>query len=157
MAASERFDRAARRKVERAITEAEIGSRAEIRVHVEARFPGDGPLARARELFHALGMDRTREGTGVLLYVALADRRAAVWAGPGLVGASAPDFWARATALVADGFRAGDGAGGIAAALAAIGELARAAAPGDDAAGNELPDKVTFGALDVPRSDGGRR
>lgn len=115
-------------------------------MHIEARFPGDGPLTRARELFDELDMDETRDGTGVLLYVAVEDRRAAVWAGPGLVGASAPEFWKDAVAQVAAGYRDGDGVGGIVKALEVIGGLARRVAAGDDTAGNERPDRVTFGA-----------
>jgi len=134
-----------RQRVVAAIRRAEAGNRAEIAVHVEARYTGDGPLARARELFVELDLDRTRDGTGVLLYVAADDHRAAVWAGPGLVGASAPGFWQEAIAEVAAGYRAGDGAGGIVRALERIGALARQVAAGEDTAGNERPDRVTFG------------
>ncbi|MCC6624664.1 MAG: TPM domain-containing protein [Deltaproteobacteria bacterium] len=140
-----RFKGSDRRRIVEGIARAERGNRAEIAVHVEDRYPGDGPLARARELFDRLDMDRTRDGTGVLLYVAVEDHRAAVWAGPGLVGAAAPDFWQEAARRVAEGFKVGDGVGGIVAALDHIGELARRVAAGDDEAGNELPDRVTFG------------
>jgi len=137
--------RGERQRISAAIADAERGNRAEIAVHIEARYPGDGPLARARALFESLGLDKTRDGTGVLLYIATVDRKAAVWAGPGLDGASAPGFWQAATDRVAAGYRTGDAAGGIVAALATIGELARVAAAGDDTAGNELPDRVSFG------------
>jgi len=140
-----RMRRADRKRIVDAIGRAEAGNRAEIAVHVEHRYVGDGPLARAHALFDTLGMDRTRDGTGVLLYVAVDDHKAAVWAGPGLVGASEPGFWQAAVAEVAAGFKQGDGAGGIVRALAHIGELARRVAPGDDTAGNELANRVTFG------------
>ncbi|MFO0744315.1 MAG: TPM domain-containing protein [Myxococcota bacterium] len=140
-----RLSRADRRRLVAAIREAERGNRAEVGVHLEARYPGDGPLARARELFVRLELDRTRDGTGVLLYVAVEDRRAAVWAGPGLVGATAPDFWKDAVAEVAAGFRDGDGVGGLVRALALIGDRARTVAGGEDTAGNERPDRVSFG------------
>ena len=138
-----------RKRIIAAIGRAEEGNLAEIAVHIEARYPGDGPLARAHDLFDDLGMDRTRDGTGVLLYVATGDHRAAVWAGPGLVagdGAAASlDFWKDAVAHVADGYRRGDPAGGIVRALELIGDLARKVVPGHDSAGNELPNRVTFG------------
>lgn len=131
------------RRVVAAIEAAERGHRGEIGVHLEARYVGDGPLARAGELFRALGMDQTRDGTGVLLYVALADRRAAVWAGPGVYGATAPEFWKVATDRVAQGFADGRPADGLISALIAIGELLLTAAPGDDSAGDERPNRVT--------------
>ena len=126
-----------------AISAAERGNRGEVRVHVEARCPEQDALDRARELFHQLGMDRTRDDTGVLLYVAFEDRRAAVFAGSGIHGAAAKGFWQEVVDEIADGFRGGEPLDGFRAALEAIGSLLRQHASGDDAAGNELPNQVT--------------
>lgn len=125
-----------------AIAAAEVGHRGEIQVFLEGRFPGDGPVARARQVFFELGLDRTRDGTGVLLYAAIDDRRSAVWAGPGLYAATAPDFWHEVTRTMAEGFGGGDVAGGLERALAAVGRLLVRAAPGEDVHGNELKDQV---------------
>jgi len=146
------LSRAVERRLVAAIGAAERGHRGEIAVHVEARYPGDGPLARAAELFTALGLERTADGTGVLLYVALDDRKAAVFAGPGVVGAGAPGFWRGVSETVARGFAAGDPAAGFEEALALVGALLREAAPGEDVHGDELPDRVTQGT-----PSGGRR
>ena len=140
------LSRAAERRLVAAIGAAERGHRGEIGVHLESRYPGDGPLGRTAELFAALGLDRTADGTGVLLYVAVDDRKAAVFAGPGVHGAAAPEFWKAATDAVAGGFAAGDPVGGLGEALARIGELLRQAAPGEDVHGDELPNRVTYGA-----------
>lgn len=134
------------RRVVAAIGAAERGHRGEIAVHVEERYPGDGPLARAAELFTALGLERTAEGTGVLLYVALEDRKAAVFAGPGVHGAGAPGFWKGVTDAVARGFAGGDPAAGLEEALTEVGALLCEAAPGEDVHGDELPNRVTQGA-----------
>lgn len=134
--------RAEARQVKAAIAAAELGHRGEIQVLLEGRFPGDGPIARARQLFFELGLDKTREGTGVLLYAAVDDRRSAVWAGPGLYAAAAPDFWHEVTEHLAEGFRSGDVAGGLTRALSAVGRLLQQIAPGEDRNGNELPDVV---------------
>lgn len=135
--------RAEERRVVDAITAAERGHRGEIRVHLEARYPGDGPVARAAELFDELGMGATADGTGVLLYVAVDDRLAAVYAGPGVYGAAEPGFWRDVIHAVTDGFARGDRAGGLVAALERVGALLREAAPGEDTGGNELPDAVS--------------
>lgn len=138
------LSRAEERRVVDAIRAAERGNRGEVRVHLEARYAGDGPLERAAALFDALDMGATRDGTGVLLYAAVEDRKAAVWAGPGIHGATEPGFWqATVDEVVVAGFRAGDGASGLVRALERIGDLLRAHAPGEDTAGNELPDEVT--------------
>lgn len=132
-----------RRELQAGIAAAERGHRGEIRVHLESRYPGDGPLQRAEALFHELGLDRTRDGTGVLLYVAERDRKVAVFAGPGIYGARAPGFWKDVAVTVARGYAADDRLGGLLRAVEQIGEILRATVPGEDTAGNELPDQVT--------------
>jgi len=66
-----------------------------------------------------------------------------VFAGSGIYGAAASGFWHEVVEAVADGYRSGDGVGGLVRGLANIGDLLRAHAPGEDSAGNELPDAVT--------------
>jgi uncharacterized membrane protein len=67
-----------------AIRTAESRTSAEIRVHLERRVPRrlfrrpDDALARAQHVFRRLGMHRTAERHGVLIYVAVEDRRLAV-------------------------------------------------------------------------------
>jgi uncharacterized membrane protein len=138
----DRLSSAEERRLVEAIARAEVGHRGEIQVFLEARYPGEGPLGRAAALFDALGLTRTRDGTGVLLYVATEDRRVAVWAGPGIHGAAAPGFWSGVAAKVAAGFARGDRAGGIVEALGDLRELLLKAAPGEDRAGQELEDRV---------------
>ncbi|MCB9527165.1 MAG: TPM domain-containing protein [bacterium] len=131
------------RAVVAAITAAERGHPAEIRLHIERRCDGD-PLAQARRRFYELGMHRTRAGTGVLLYVALSARRAAVYAGPGVYPHIDPSAWQPIVDAVTAGYAQGTPAAGLCAALARVGELLRAAIPGDDPAGDELPDAVSY-------------
>ena len=126
-----------------AIRDAERGNRGEVRVHLEGSRWWQEPLERARQLFHKLGMDRTRDGTGVLLYVSVPDRKGAVYAGPGIHGAADAAFWQEVMDSVAAGFKAGTPTDGLVDAVGRIGDLLRASAPGDDSAGNELPDAVT--------------
>lgn len=125
-----------------AIAEAERGNRGEVVVHLERRCKSP-PLERAAALFGELGLEETRDGTGVLLYAAVQDRVTAVHAGPGIHGATAPDFWKKVADDVAAGFGKGDPVGGLVAALGALGELLRTHAPGEDTAGNEIADRVS--------------
>ncbi|MEM1414481.1 MAG: TPM domain-containing protein [Myxococcota bacterium] len=129
-----------------AIRDAERGHRGEIRVHVEARCKGDA-LARAAALFEELGMRGTAGDTAVLLYVALASRKVAVFAGEGIHGAGAEGFWDEVAGVVAEGFGKGAPVEGLTGAVARIGELLRTHAPGPDREGNELPDAVTGDAV----------
>ena len=81
-----------RTRITDAIRAAEQGHRGEIAVHIEPRSWGD-PLKRAAKLYRKLGVDRTREKTGVLLYLATSTRGAAVWAGEGITGGDDPETW----------------------------------------------------------------
>ena len=125
-----------------AIGRAERGNRGEVRVHLERRCKGE-PIDRVRELFGSMCAGETSGDTGVLLYVAVASRRAAIWAGRGIHAAAEPGFWQQAVEAVAEGYRSGDGARGIELALDEIGALLREHLPGADVAGNELADQVT--------------
>jgi uncharacterized membrane protein len=125
-----------------AIGKAERGNRGEVRLHLEDGCPGKA-LDRAREIFAGLKMHQTRDDTGVLLYVATGARKTAVFAGAGIHGQAEPDFWQAVADAVADGFRRDAPVEGLLTALERIGEILREHAPGDDEAGNELPNQVT--------------
>ena len=115
-----------------AIGAAEQGHRGEIRVHLEPRYPGDGPVARAAALFDALGMRKTAQDTGVLVYVAWRDQRAAVWAGAGVHDVAAPGLWQDTTDAVAAAGKAGRLAAGLCEVVAALGDTLRGLVPGAD-------------------------
>jgi uncharacterized membrane protein len=129
-------------RISDAIRDAEKGSAGEVRVHLEARCRGDA-LERARALFRALSMRDTRGDTGVLLYVATASHKAAVWAGAGVYPALDPKGWQGVIDTVTDAYRRDEGPAGLVTAIAQIGELLRAHVAGADPSGNELPDEVT--------------
>ncbi len=126
-----------------AITDAERGNRGEVRVHVEAESPYEDPMDRAEELFGELGMGETAADTGVLLYVATDDRECAVYAGEGIHAAKDPGFWQEVADGLALGYGRQDPIAGFEMALLRIGELLREAVPGEDTAGDELPNAVT--------------
>jgi uncharacterized membrane protein YgcG len=132
-------------RVVRAIANAERGNRGEVRVHLERRCPVKEPYARARELYRELGMHRTKDDTAVLLYVATDSRKAAVHCGAGVHPHADDTFWQSVTDAVAKGFSEHEPAAGLCAALNEIGEVLRRHVPGEDTAGNELPDAVTVG------------
>jgi uncharacterized membrane protein len=130
-------------EVARAVGEAEGRTSGEIRVHLDARCPGD-PLARAVELFERLGMTRTALRSGVLLYVAVEDRKLAVIGDAGVHQRVGPEYWDRLRAGLVAHFREGRPRDGLVAAVREVGEtLARhfPRAPDDR---NELSDEVSL-------------
>ena len=57
-----------------AILESEKNTSGEIRVHIETSTSMDHSI-RAQEVFHLLKMDNTKESNGVLIYVAVGDKK----------------------------------------------------------------------------------
>ncbi len=124
---------------------AERGHRGELRVHVEPRYPGDGPVERARALYHQLGVGQTQGDTGALLYVAWEDHKSAVWVGAGVDLRDRRAACQRVVDTVAFHARRGDAYAGLSSAIGQLGVLLSLGAPGEDTAGNELANDLSIG------------
>ena len=128
--------------VTRAIAEAESGTSAEIRVHLDHACPGDA-VARAIVVFERLGMHRTAERHGVLIYAAVKDRRLAVVGDEGIHARVGEAYWRRLVDGMMDHFRSERPRDGF---IHALSELAPVLSryfprrPGDT---NELSDEIS--------------
>jgi len=89
-----------------AIAGVERRAAAEVRVHLEQRVPGGDALRRAQAIFQRLGMDRTRRRNGVLVYLALADRKLAVIGDVGVHTRVGSAYWDRVRDLMVGHLRA---------------------------------------------------
>ncbi|PYN53283.1 MAG: hypothetical protein DMD92_20495 [Candidatus Rokuibacteriota bacterium] len=114
-----------------AIARAETRTSAEIRVHLERRVPRrllrrtPDPLTRARHVFVSLGMHRTAERHGVLIYLAVGDRKLAVAGDVGIHGRVGTRHWHDVRDRMVERLRGGAPREAIVAAIEAIGaELA---------------------------------
>ncbi len=98
--------------------------------------------ARAVALFKASTERRTHSRTGVLIYLSLAEHRAEIVADEAIVAKVAPEAWGAAMALLIDQLKAGKPGEGMAAAVAAIGEVLAGHFPrtGDDP--DEMPNRM---------------
>ena len=90
--------------VKDAIAIAEAGTSAEIRVHLERRC-GDDPMAQAVAAFERLGMHRTAERHGVLIYIAIEDRKLAVIGDQGIHERVGEAYWQGVVNAVITHFR----------------------------------------------------
>jgi putative membrane protein len=102
--------------------------------------------ARAHEAamreFLARGLTQTRERTGVLIYVALAERYAEVRADSGIAAKVDDEIWRKlVTQLIAD-IRADRLVSGLETAIGAVGQILAAHAPPRADDSDELPNKV---------------
>ena len=125
-----------------AIAKAEKLSSGEIRIHVTSHKPDDLE-ARAIRRFRMLGMDRTRERNGVLIYVATTARRFRILGDVAIHEKCGPEFWKEVAGAMEEHFRRGEFTEGVVRGIERVGEVLARHFPrrSDDA--NELPDQVT--------------
>lgn len=127
-----------------AIAGAEGRCSAEVRVFV-AHGPCADPMAAAAREFFRLGMHRTRERNGVLVFVAPRSRRFAILGDAGIHEKVGQASWDRIAAEMAERFRAGDITGAVEGAVRDAGKLLEAHFPRRPDDANELPDAIAGG------------
>ncbi len=101
--------------------------------------------ARAMRAFHEQGLHRTAEGTGVLVFASLFERRAVVLGDRGIHAKIGDAGWDRAVAALVAGVRKGDPGQGFVDAIALCGARLAEHFPRDPAARatpNELEDAI---------------
>ena len=126
-----------------AVEAAEARTAAEIRVHLDHRCPGD-PMARAVEIFERLGMHRTELRAGVLVFVAVADRKLAVIGDAGIHTRVGQAYWDRLVARIVDHLRDERPRDGLTDAVGEIGASLAAYFPRRPDDRNELSDRVSL-------------
>ena len=131
-------------RIEDAIRTAERRTSGEICVSVSSLFWGNVEKA-AKRAFDRLGMARTKQHNGVLLFVVPARRKFVILGDTGIHEKVGQQFWARIAAKVAGRFREGDFTGGLALAIEEVGEQLAVHFPYDKACDvNELSNEVSF-------------
>jgi len=129
--------------VSRAIALAEAETSGEIRVHLERRLGAGHPLERARRIFTELGMQRTRDRNGVLIYLALADRRLAIVGDEGIHARVGDSYWDRLRDLIVERLRAGHARAALVDAVTEVGVTLGTHFPRRPDDTNELSDQVS--------------
>ncbi|MBI3881612.1 MAG: TPM domain-containing protein [Verrucomicrobia bacterium] len=124
-----------------AIRDAERKTSGEIRVFISHKQTGDA-LAAAQTEFDRLGMARTQERNGVLLYVAPRVRKFAIIGDAGIHAKCGDDFWQQVADEMSSRFRAGEFTAGITHAIGKAGELLAQHFPRTDGDRNELSDDI---------------
>jgi len=128
-------------RIVQAIAAAEAKTSAEIRVHVTRRVPKDLE-ERALRRFHLLGMTKTAERNGVLVYIAPRAQKFRVLGDVAIHEKAGADFWTAVAAAMEDHFRKGEFTEGVVQAVGTVGERLAAHFPrrADDV--DELPNTI---------------
>lgn len=131
------------RRIVEAIRLQELGTSAEIKVHVEARCPAADPHTRAVELFEKLGLHRTEARNGVLIYAALHERRFTILGDAALDGAARGELFDEALRRMSIAFRRGAFGEGIVLAIGWLGEALARRFPGQPGNKDEIENEIS--------------
>lgn len=127
-----------------AILEAEKDTSGEIRVHIEAH-TRENHYERAKEIFHLLKMDNTKQGNGVLIYVAVHDRKFVVCGDKGINDVVPTGFWDSTKDIIETHFKKGQFKQGLVAGILEAGKELKVHFPWHANDTNELSNEVSKG------------
>lgn len=125
-----------------AILDSEKNTSGEIRVHIETSTSGDHYL-RAQEVFHLLKMDNTRESNGVLIYVAVDDKKFVICGDKGINKVVPKGFWDTTKDVIQNKFKEGKFKEGIINGILMAGNELQAHFPWKPNDTNELSNEVS--------------
>lgn len=126
------------------IQNAELNTSGEIRVHIENTCEGD-VMDRASYVFGKLKMQETRLRNGVMIYLAVRNRKFAIIGDAGINAVVGSDFWDKAKHTMLVHFRENRFAEGLIEAITMAGEQLKKHFPYKTDDVNELPDDISFG------------
>lgn len=126
-----------------AIRQAEKDTSGEIRIHFENHCKKE-VLDQAADVFAELKMHTTTERNGVLIYVALEDKKLAILGDAG-INAKVPDnFWDDVKSRMVELFKQGEIAEGVCQAAIEVGKHLKQFFPYQKDDVNELSDDISF-------------
>ena len=127
-----------------AIRMAEKNTSGEIRVHLEKTTPMDA-YDRAMEVFHELKMDETELQNGVLIYLAVEDRRFVICGDKGINDVVQDDFWNCTRDVMVSHFKNGNFKQGLIDGITRAGEQLQHCFPWQEGDSNELSNEISRG------------
>ncbi|MDO6604968.1 TLP18.3, Psb32 and MOLO-1 founding protein of phosphatase [Arenibacter palladensis] len=127
-----------------AIVEAEKNTSGEIRVHIEP-MSNKPHFERAQEVFHYLKMDNTKEENGVLIYIAVHDKKFVIYGDKGINRVVPDNFWDNTKTILENHFKKGDFKQGIIEGILMAGKELETHFPWQHNNTNELSNEVSKG------------
>ena len=130
--------------IQQSIADAERMCSGEIRVHIDMRCKGD-VLVQAKKVFEKLKMHETAERNGVLIYLALADKKLAILGDKGINDKVPEGFWDLAYSSMRKCFSEANYAEGLQIGIGMAGEKLRTYFPYQSDDRNELSNEISYG------------
>jgi uncharacterized membrane protein len=144
MKASDFFSKDDQKKIEEAVKQAEHKTSGEIRVHIDTHCKGEVLDAAAR-VFATLGMHKTKLRNGVLIYLALQDKKFAIIGDVGINQKVPVNFWDNIKNDMLEHFRKSEFTTGLIHGISMSGTQLKQHFPHEKNDVNELPDEISFG------------
>ncbi len=137
------FSRKEKKQIQEAIQEAEKNTSGEVRVHLDHKCRGS-VYGHAQKVFHRIGMTKTAQRNGVLIYLATRDKKFAVLGDVGINEKVPVGFWNDVVLIMTEYFKQNKFAEGISKAAVRIGEKLKAYFPHQANDKNELADGISY-------------
>lgn len=138
------FSKEQKEKILKAIQEAEKDTSGEIRLHIESGCKGE-PLDRAVKIFEKLKMHKTHLRNGVLIYLAVKDRKFSIFGDEGINKVVPDNFWEEVKDEMRAHFVKGDFATGVSKGIRMAGQKLKEFFPYQQDDVNELSDEISIG------------
>jgi uncharacterized membrane protein len=138
------FTEEQKKQIVEAIKQAEKNTSGEIRVHIEKKCKED-VLDHAAFMFDELDMQKTELRNGVLIYLAVEDRKLAILGDAGINMKVPKGFWDETKDVMVNHFKNGDYALGLSEGIIKAGEQLKEHYPYEKDDANELSDDISFG------------
>jgi len=127
-----------------AVKEAELNTSGEIKVHIDRKCKED-VLDHAAYIFDQLEMQKTELRNGVLIYLAVEDRKLAILGDAGINLKVPTDFWDTTRDIMIKNFKEGKFTEGLSEGIKLAGEQLKKYYPYQSDDVNELSDDISFG------------
>lgn len=127
-----------------AILKAEKNTSGEIRVHLE-KTTSIAHFERALEVFHTLEMNKTDQRNGVLIYIAVEDKKFVICGDEGINSKVAADFWESTKEVIQSHFKNGDFHLGLIDGISIAGQQLKKYFPFQADDTNELSNEISIG------------
>jgi uncharacterized membrane protein len=146
MKSSEFLSGKEKKRIKKAIAQAELNTSGEIRLRIEDGCSGD-PMERAVVVFNLLHMYKTKERNGILLYLAPNDRKMAIIGDSGINDKIPEGFWESTLNKLKLAFAKGQFADGIVDCIEEIGDRLKQFFPYHKDDVDELDNEISYDNL----------
>lgn len=137
------FSKAEQELLLKAIAKAEENTSGEIRLHLE-NFCLGSEIKAAQKVFNLLGMHKTKESNGILIYIATMSRKIAMIGDKGIHEKLGEAFWNSQVQLLIQEFKKQNQAESLAKSIEACGEMLGKYFPHQSDDVNELSNDISF-------------